>query len=203
MDSVTHPSSEINRLLDLLPASWRMHTIVVQRPDQPQVLTSTPILPWQQDTQIRINFRLWWGLEVNQRDLLFLGEVAWRQQSRWLRWGTYQLVGLFATGGFLWEVMEGDIGGIAVAVLLVTIAIKQIDREHKGTKVQLESDGEAIRIAQRRGYTDIVAARSLFEAIQAVARLEGRQVPEFRELIRCQNLRVLGGISQVPVPGEE
>ncbi len=203
MDSVTHPSSEINRLLDLLPASWRMHTIVTQRPDQPQVLTSTPILPWQQDTQIRINFRLWSGLAVNQRDLLFLGEVAWRQQSRWLQWGTYQLVGLFALGGFLWETIEGDVGGIAVAVLLAAIAIKQIDREHRGTKVQIESDSEAIRIAQRRGYTDVVAARSLLEGIQSVARLEGRQVPEFRELVRCQNLRVMAGISQVTVPSEE
>jgi hypothetical protein len=203
MDSVTHPSSEINRLLDLLPASWRMHTIVTQRPDQPQVLTSTPILPWQQDTQVRINFRLWSSLTVNQRDLLFLGEVAWRQQSRWLRWGTYQLVGLFALGGFLWETIEGDIGGIAVAVLLTAIAIKQIDREHKGTKVQIESDSEAIRIAQRRGYTDVVAARSLLEGIQAAARLEGRQVPEFRELVRCQNLRVMAGISQVTVPSKE
>ncbi len=203
MDSVTHPSSEINRLLDLLPASWRMHTIVVQRPDQPQAIVSTPILPWQRDTQVRINFRLWSSLPVNQRDLLFLGEVAWRQQSRWLQWGTYQLVGLFALGGTLWELIEGDVAGMAVGILLGAIAIKQIHREQRGTKVQLEADSEAIRIAQRRGYTDTIAARSLLEGIQAVAKLEGRQVPEFRELVRCQNLRVLGGISQVAVPTEE
>ncbi len=200
MDSVTHPNSEINRLLDLLPASWRMHTIVSQRPDQLQAITSTPILPWQRDTHIKINFRLWSSLTINQRDLLFLAEVAWRQQSRWLQWGTYQLVGLFALGGTIWETIEGDVTGLAVGLLLTVIAIKQIDREHKGTKTQLESDSEAIRVAQRRGYTDTIAARSLLEAIQAVAKLEGRQAPEFRELVRCQNLRVLAGASKVTVP---
>lgn len=202
MDSVTHPSSEINRLMDLLPASWRMHTIVTQRPDQAQVISSTPILPWRPDTQIKINFRYWFNLPVNERDLLFLAEVSWRQQTRYFQWGTYQLVSLFALAGTIWEAIEGDITGLAVGVLLIAIAFKQIDRQSKGTKVFLESDSEAIRVAQRRGYTDVVAAKSLLEGIQNVAKLEGRQIPNFIELIRCQNLRSLVGISQVAVPPE-
>ncbi|MCS6959970.1 MAG: DUF3318 domain-containing protein [Pseudanabaenaceae cyanobacterium SKYGB_i_bin29] len=202
MDSVTHPSSEISRLLDLLPASWRMHTIVAQRPDQAQVITSTPILPWRRDTQIKINFRYWFNLPVNERDLLFLAEVSWRQQTQYFQWGTYQLVSLFALAGTIWETIEGDIPGLAVGVLLIAIAWKQIDRQSKSAKTFLESDNEAIRVAQRRGYTDVVAARSLLEGIQNAAKLEGRQIPSFTELIRCQNLRSLAGISKITVPSE-
>ncbi|NEQ27855.1 MAG: hypothetical protein F6K28_54455, partial [Microcoleus sp. SIO2G3] len=58
----------------------------------------------------------------------------------------------------------------------------------------LEADAEAIRIAQRRGYSEANAIRHLLSAIESVARIENRPL-SFGELIRAQNLRSLGGVA--------
>ena len=58
----------------------------------------------------------------------------------------------------------------------------------------------AIKIAQRRGYNETEAAEHLLGAIEAVARLEGRSGLNFTDLIRCQNLRAIAGLSSVGVP---
>ncbi|MCF3424469.1 DUF3318 domain-containing protein, partial [Escherichia coli] len=64
----------------------------------------------------------------------------------------------------------------------------------------LNADEAAIRVAQRRGYTETEAAEQLLSAIETVAQLEGRPSLNFTELIRSQNLRALAGLSPVGVP---
>ena len=55
-------------------------------------------------------------------------------------------------------------------------------------------------IAQKRGYSETEAAKALLEAIPAMAKLMGRNTPEFTELIRCQNLRAIAGLSKTAIP---
>lgn len=193
-------NEEIARLRDLLPASWRMTTSIKSKPEQPELIASSQILPWAKGSQIDINFRLWRQLVEAERDLLLLREISWRQQTKWLQVGIYQGVGAMAVVGGIVETVQGDVTGIAIAILLGTIGINQILRGHKSSQVQVDADNEAIAVAQKRGYGEAEAAKALLEAIPAAAKLSGRDKPEFTELIRCQNLKAIAGLSKTTIP---
>ena len=102
-------------------------------------------------------------------------------------------------GGIV-ETIQGDVTGIAIAILLGTIGINQIVRGNKSSQIQVEADNEAIAVAQKRGYGEAEAAKALLEAIPAAAKLSGRSNPEFTELIRCQNLKAIAGLSKTSIP---
>ncbi len=193
-------NEEIARLRDLLPASWRMTTSIKSKSEQPELIASSQILPWAKGSQIEINFRLWRQLVEAERDLLLLREISWRQQTKWLQVGIYQGVGAMAVIGGVVETVQGDVTGIAIAFLLGTIGINQIVRGNKSSQVQILADNEAIAVAQKRGYSEAEAAKALLEAIPAAAKLSGRDKPEFTELIRCQNLKAIAGLSKTPIP---
>ena len=193
-------NEEIARLRDLLPASWRMTTSIKSKAELSKPIASLPILPWQKGTQVNVDFRLWRQLPEAQRDMLLLYEISWRQQTKWLQTGVYQGVAAIALIGGIIETVQGDVTGIAIALLLGTIGINQILRTHKSSQVQVQADNEAIEIAQKRNYSQVEAARALLEAIPAIARLMGRSTPEFTELIRCQNLRAIAGLSKTTIP---
>ncbi len=80
------------------------------------------------------------------------------------------------------------------------IAGTQIWRNNRSTERELDADDAAIRVAQRRGYSESDAARHLLSAIEAVAEIEGRTSLNFIELMRSQNLRSMAGLSPVGVP---
>jgi hypothetical protein len=193
-------NEEIARLRDLLPASWRMVTSIKSKPEQPEPISSLQILPWKKGTQVNINFRLWRQLPEAQRDMLLLHEVSWRQQTKWLQTGAYQGIATAAFIGGVVEAVQGDITGMAIAILLGTVGINQILRKNKSSQIQMQADTEALDVAQKRGYGETEAARALLEAIPAVAKLMGRNSPEFTELIRCQNLRAISGLSKTTIP---
>ena len=193
-------NEEIARLRDLLPASWRMTTSIKSKSEQPELIASSQILPWAKGSQIEINFRLWRQLVEAERDLLLLREISWRQQTKWLQVGIYQGVGAMAVIGGIVETVQGDVTGIAIAFLLGTIGINQILRGNKSSQVQILADNEAIAVAQKRGYGEAEAAKALLEAIPAAAKLSGRDKPEFTELIRCQNLKAIAGLSKTSIP---
>ena len=193
-------NEEISRLRDLLPASWRMTTSIKSKPEQLEAISSSQILPWTKGIQIGINFRLWRQLAEAERDLLVLHNISWRLQTKRLQTGAYQGVAAMSLVGGIVEAVQGDVTGIAIAILLGTIGINQIVRGNKSSQVQVQADNEAIEIAQKRGYGEAEAARALLEAIPAAARLMGRNTPEFTELIRCQNLRAIAGLSKTPIP---
>jgi hypothetical protein len=195
-------NEEIARLRDLLPASWRMATSIKSKPEQLEPISSLQILPWQKGTQVNINFRLWRQLPEAQRDMLLLHEVSWRQQTKWLQTGAYQGIAAAALVGGVVEAVQGDVTGIAIAILLGTIGINQILRKQKSAQIQMQADSGALEVAQKRGYGEIEAARALLEAIPMAAKLVGRDAPEFTELIRCQNLRAIAGISKIQISDE-
>jgi hypothetical protein len=192
-------NEEIARLRDLLPASWRMNTSIKSKPEQNETISSLQILPWAKGAQVGINFRLWRQLPEAARDLLVLREVSWRQKTKWLQTGAYQGVAAMALVGGVVEALQGDVTGIAIAMLLGTVGINQILRGNKSSQVQVQADNEAIEIAQKRGYSETEAAKALLEAIPAMAKLMGRNTPEFTELIRCQNLRAIAGLSKTTI----
>jgi hypothetical protein len=192
-------NEEIARLRDLLPASWRIITSIKSKPEQNEPIASSQILPWSKGIQVGINFRLWRQLPEAQRDLLLLQEISWRQKTKWLQTGAYQGVAALSLVGGIVETLQGDVTGIAIALLLGTIGINQILRSNKSSEVLVEADQEAILIAQKRNYKEEEAARALLEAIPAAARLIGRNVPEFTELIRCQNLKAIAGLSKTTI----
>ena len=192
--------SELYRLIDLMPASGRMYCKIISRPEQPIVISAELPLPWQQNRPIAINFDLWKQLTQPQRDLLLLRTVSWLLSIQWFKVDLYQ--GLIAAGlaGTLIEFIQADAAGIVVSSGLTLVAAAQIWRKSHDTQNQLAADEKAVQIAQRRGYTESDAAHHLLEAIEAVARIENRPTLDFTDLIRCQNLRSIAGISAIEVP---
>jgi hypothetical protein len=194
------PNVEIRRLLDVMPASGRMRTKVVSKPEQAKVIEASFPQPWNQARPIYINFDLWRRLTKPQRDLLLLQMVSWLTGVKWFKPDIYQGVVLAGLFGGLLEAAQSDIVGVAIAGGLSAIAVFRIWRTNKSQESELNADAAAIRIAQRRGYSESEAAQHLLSAIETVAKIEGRSGLNFTELIRCQNLRAIAGLSPVGMP---
>jgi hypothetical protein len=194
------PATEIARLKDLLPASWRMNTVIKSSLEQGQVISSTMPQPWQKTIKVMLNFSLWDKLSRVERDLLLLREVSFRQQTSWFRIGPYQAITGFAGVGAVLQLNQTDLAGAAIALMLGLISGWQVWRQSQSEQVQLQADLEAIKAAERRGYTEITATQALLEAIAHCAQLEGRTTPTFTELLRSQQLRAILGEAAVPSP---
>jgi hypothetical protein len=195
-----NPDPEIRRLLDLMPASGRMMTKLMSRPEQSSVIVAHFPMPWHRNRPIYINFDLWGQLSRPQRDLMLLRTVCWLTSIRWFQPNIYQ--GLVAAGavGILVELAQGDAIGAVTASGLTAVAASQIWRGSRSPQLELAADESAIRVAQRRSYTEPEAARHLIDAIEVVATLERRQGLDFTELLRCQQLRAIAGNSSVGMP---
>ncbi|YAF97471.1 MAG: DUF3318 domain-containing protein [Nodularia sp. CChRGM 3473] len=193
------PRVEIRRLLDVMPASGRMTIKIVSKPEQSKVIDAAFPLPWNRDRPIHINFDLWLRLTKAQRDLLLLQKVSWLTGVKWFKPDIYQGVVLAGFLAGLVESAQADAVGVAVAGGLSAIALVRIWRTNKSPDSELNADVAAIRVAQRRGYSETEAAQHLLSAIEAIANIEGNSV-NFTELIRCQNLRAIAGLSSVGVP---
>jgi hypothetical protein len=193
--------SEISRLLDIMPASGRMLTKIVSKPQQSKVMDTPFPMPWNRDSRpIYINFDLWRRLSKPQRDLLILRAACILTGIKWFKPDLYQGIALAGLAGLTAELLQGDAVGIIVAGGLTAIAAKQIWRNNRSVQRELDADEAAIKVALRRGYTEVEAAQNLLSAIEAVAELEGRPSLNFFELIRCQNLRAIAKLSPVGVP---
>jgi hypothetical protein len=193
--------TEISHLLDVMPASGRMLTKIVSKPQQSKVIDTPFPLPWNRDSRpIYINFDLWRRLSRSQRDLLMLRAVSSLAAIKWFKADAYQAILLAGLLGITAEVIQKDAVGVILATGLSAIALKQIWRSNRSVQRELEADEAAIKIAIRRGYTETEAAQSLLGAIEAVAQLEGRPSLNFQELIRAQQLRAIAHLSAVGVP---
>jgi hypothetical protein len=194
-----NPEPEIRRLLDIMPASGRMTCKIINKPQQSKVIECDFPLPWNQSRPIYINFDLWRLLSKPQRDLLILRTVSFLSNFKWFKLDVYQGAALAGIVGTVVELLQSDPVGIAIAGGLTGLAMTRIWRDNRSSKVELDADETAIRVALRRGYSEAEAARNLLSAMEAVAQIEGRSL-DFKELIRCQNLRAISGISAVGVP---
>jgi len=196
-----NPEPEIRRLLDVMPASGRMTTKLISKPEQRLVIDAPLPMPWMRDRPIYINFDFWSRLSRSQRDLLILRTVSWLGAVKWFQPNlNFGLVaaGLLGTGV---ELVQQDFVGVAVASALSAIAATQIWRNNHSTSIELDADERALQVAQRRGYSETDAARSLLSAIESVAQFEKRPL-SFIELLRGQSLRAIAGISAIGIPEE-
>lgn len=194
------PNFEIRRLLDVMPASARMTIKIASKPQQSKLIDASFPLPWNQERPIYINFDLWNRLTKPQRDLLLLQKVSWLTGVKWLKPELYQGVVLLGLLGGVIEAAQSDIVGVAVAGGLSAIATLRIWHTNKSQESELNADLAAIRVAGRRGYSEVEAAQHLLSAIEAMAKIEGDSRLNFSELIRCQNLRAIAGLSPVGLP---
>lgn len=193
--------SEISHLLDLMPASGRMLTKIVSKPQQSKVIETPFPMPWERGMRpIFINFDLWRQLERGERDLTLLRSVSLLIGVRWFKPDIYQGITLAGLVGFTTQVMQGDALGIVVAGGLTAIAAQRVWRNNRTLEREIDADEEALKVAIRRGYTQTEAARQLLNAMEAIAKIEGRPSLNFTELIRAQNLKTWGNMSPLGVP---
>ncbi|GFE67987.1 DUF3318 domain-containing protein [Chroococcus sp. FPU101] len=192
--------TEISHLIELMPASGRMMTKIVSQPQQAKVIETSLPMPWQQGTRpILINFDLWRNLSRPQRDLLLLRSVSGLIGVKWFKPNIYQAIAAAGLLGLVIEISQADAVGMMVAGGLTAIATNQIWRSNRSLQKELDADESAISVAIRRGYTETEAARHLLSALETVAQIENRPL-NFTELLRSQNLRVIGNLSPVVVP---
>ncbi|HIK43421.1 MAG TPA: DUF3318 domain-containing protein, partial [Leptolyngbyaceae cyanobacterium M65_K2018_010] len=137
---------------------------------------------------------------VAERDFLFLRTVCWVTLADVLKPNWYQALAGAGIASALFELAQGDAVGVLAAGGVTTLAAWQIWRGVRGPQIELAADDKAVQVAQRRGYAQAEAATALIRAIEAVPPLQGRQVLNAQELIRCQNLRVQAGLSEFAVP---
>jgi hypothetical protein len=110
------PNIEIRRLIDIMPASGRMLTKIVSKPEQQKVIDASLPLPWNQDRPIYINFDLWRRLTKPQRDLLLLRTVSWLIGVKWFKPDIYQGIAVAGLlGGFV-ESAQADAVGVVELV---------------------------------------------------------------------------------------
>ncbi len=186
---------EIRRLIDLMPASGRMSTRIVSKPEQSVVMDVPFPMPWAGDRTVAINFDLWRSLSRPQRDLALLRAVAWVTSIQWLKLRWPQVVSAAGVLGSVAEVMQADAVGLVMASGLSGLALIQIWRDNHSSSLEIEADKTALRVAQRRGYSEPDAAQHLLSAIESIGSLERRSGLSFMELLRCQNLRAIAGVS--------
>lgn len=200
LGELVNPAPEILRLQDLMPASGRMLTKIVSQPAQTTVIDAPFPVPWRRDRPIYINFDYWKQLSRPQRDLLLLRTVCWLIDIKWFKPNVYQalvVVGLVGTGS---ELFQSDLVGIVVSGGLTALAAMQLWRKYRRHSLELSADEAALKVAERRGYDRLEAARHLEAAIETVPRIEGRTGMSFAELVRCQNLRAIADLSAAAVP---
>lgn len=188
------PKLEIRRLSELMPASGRKNTKIITKPEQTKVIDASFPLPWRGERPIYINFDLWSRLTKPQRDMLLLQTICWLTGFRWFKPDIYQ--GLVVAGliGGLIESSQQDAVGVIAACGVSSLALLRIWRINNSQESQINADLAAVRVAQRRGYSEAQAAEYLSGAIETVAKIEGRSTLNFIELIRCQNLRSIAGL---------
>jgi len=192
---------EVRRLIDLMPASGRMYTKIIPKPQQSRLIETPFPFPWQQGARpIYINFDLWTDLSRGERDLALLRAVCWLTGIKWFKPDLYQgiiVAGLIGAGV---EAGQGDAIGLLISGGLAVLAGSQIWRKTRSVQTELDADEAAIRVAQRRGYDVEEAAQALLSSIEKIAEIEARSSLSFAELVRVQNLRKLAGRSAVGVP---
>lgn len=194
---------EIRRLLDVMPASGRMITKIVSKPEQSTVIHASFPLPWHQERPISINFDLWGRLSKQQRDLLLLQKVAWVTGVRWFKPDIYQGVALAGLVAAILEFTQSDVVGVAVGGGLSAIALTRIWRINQSQESEINADLAAIKVAQRRGYSETEAAQHLLSAIETVSKIENNSGLNFIDLIRCQNLRAIAGLSSIGIAAQK
>lgn len=199
-DLAMNPAQEIRRLFDLMPASGRMNTKIFSQPTQLKAIESPFPMPWHRERRISINFDRWSQLSQPQRDLLILRTVSWLSGIDWFKADWNRVLVVLGGLGTVSEMLQGDAVGFLLAGGLTTIVARRIWSDTRSSESELLADEAALEIAQRRGYSKPEAAKHLLGAIEAVAKIEGRPALSFTELIRCQNLRALAGVSPVGVP---
>ena len=197
---MVNTNAEITRLKDLMPASGRMKTRIAIEDRQSTLIEAPFPRPWQRSHSVSINWRLWQELSVSQRDLLFLHHVCWLTSVSLLKPGLYQGVAVAGAVGTLLELFQTDAVGILAAGGLTAIAATQVWRSNTSNQAKLDADDAAIRVAQRRGYSERDAVRHLLEAVEAVPMIEGRGGMNYTELLRAQKLKSMLGTVNAPPP---
>lgn len=197
---MVNTNAEITRLKDLMPASGRMKTRIFIDDRQSTVIEAPFPRPWRRSHPISLNWRMWQELSVSQRDLLFLHYVSWLTAVQLLKPQLYQGIAAVGLVGTVFELFQTDAVGILAAGGLTAIAASQVWRSNTGNQAKLDADETAIRVAQRRGYSERDAVRHLLEAIEAVPAIEGRGGMNYTELLRAQQLKSRLGTVNTPPP---
>jgi len=191
--SIMQLDTEINHLLDLMPASGRMYTKIVSKTSQSKIIDYSFVRPWQKSAcPVYINFELWQGLSRLERDLLLLWAVSKLLKKRQFKPSLKMVIIASGLLALVIETSQGNAFGVIASGALVTFVARGVWRKYSsGDPAQeIETDEETVATAIRRGYTSSQALRGLLGAIEKTAQLEERSL-NFTEQSRVRHLTKL------------
>lgn len=196
---MTAANSEIYRLIELMPASGRMYVKLRSQPQQSVVIQTAVPRPFDATRYIDINFERWKQLPQPQRDLLLLRSVSWAIDFKWIKPQFYESLVALGLTGMAFEGLILNAAGLLTATAVTMAAATQVWRKSRRVEAEIEADAQGIQTAQRRGYSKTAAAQALLEAIESLPALEGRAGLTVAEVVRCQALKPIAGLSPLDV----
>ena len=160
--------NEVKRLRSLLPAELQSWVdIHVTGTYKPELISCTDALGDR--IAIELDLAHWQELPREQRDLLFLHQVARIQSDTVPKEGWEKSAFLIGLGGAVGEIWVQDTWLLLISLALASVAGVRLYRRRKSRKAVRDiyaADRKAVNLAVRQGYTSQVAHRSLISALQ-------------------------------------
>lgn len=193
IDARSDEVNEIQRLDALLPPDLRSRIAVVR-----SVQVNPPLIATEKVNKNRFSIKVdlvqWHPLSANQRDLLFLHEVA-RIQNRTtaqFQWETIALGAGLATS--LIELNSQNLLSLSVALVVTGLAGYQLYQRNQGEQNLREAtaaDQTAIELAVQRGYSFSKACKSLHNALTVLAKQTPKKSRWKKYQVRLRVLEIL------------
>jgi hypothetical protein len=184
--------AEVERLLDLLPASMRSTVQVYPAPErQTAVIKGQRQFLWKRKVKLYIKPYEWQQFTPNQRSSLFLHKVGYCSRNLSRQLDFYLALTALGAMSMVFESVQQDPVGITVSGGLGGLALWQMRRDYSSDRRLLAADAYAVDRLVLRGMARLQAVESLGQALHVEARLEGRTGNELVDVLRYQNLKRL------------
>lgn len=184
--------AEVERLLDLLPATLRAAVDIFPAPEtQTLVIKGQRQFLWRRRMRLFIKPYEWQQFTPNQRAGIFLHKVGYYSRTVSRQIDFYLAISALGGLSMAFEIFQQDPVGITVAGGLSGFALWQLRRDQTNDRRLLAADAYAVDRLVLRGVPRVQAVEALGQALHVEARLEGRSGNELLDVLRYQNLKRL------------
>jgi len=184
--------AEIDRLLDLLPASMRESVKILPASErQTVVIKGRRQMPWERQMRLFIKPYEWRQFTPLQRAGLFLHKVGYYSRAASRQIDFYLAIAALGGLSLIFEVVQQDPVGATVSGGLSGLALWQLRRDQTNDRRLLAADAYAVDRLVLRGVPRLQAVEALGQALHLEARLEGRSGNDLLDMLRYQNLKRL------------
>lgn len=185
-------AAEIERLLDLLPATIRGSVLIMPAHErQTSVIKGQRQFLWRRKLKLFIKPYEWQQFTPTQRSSLFLHKVGYYSRTISRQLDFYLALTALGAMSLVFETVQQDPVGMTVSGGLSSLAVWQLRQGQTNDRRLLAADAYAVDRMVLRGMGRLQAVEALGQALHVEARLEGRSGNELLDVLRYQNLKRL------------